>query len=828
LNCFTLFRTSACVALIAAATAASASAPARQTGTGPRLAGFNGVGSVKVAADGDMDPVYAIGVVDFDKQGGADIATIQRGGVLSVLYNDGHGGFGAAYTNGSAAAFSPWVTYLEAADLNNDGYPDIVAADPSNSELLVFMNKAGGTFTDAVSIHVQPASGARLQGMALGDVNHDGNIDVVTVSQKDGSGSTTLSELTFLGKGDGTFQAPVGNDSTLTGNVLIDVGRSVVLADMNRDGNLDLVAQLYRGGQISLGAATGNGDGTFQSIPGNGAGIPAGPQPASSLTVADVNADGIPDALFISFSDKIYVAMGQPGGSLQAPSAVLSAMSGAVLLTVGDFNKDGKPDLFVDGSGQVGVYAGNGEGTFQAAAIAQYTSGYPTNEQPAPVDLNNDGNLDVVSLDNTNGRAALFLGRGNGTFRAATPVRPANAGDTQWAGNIQVIATGDFNGDGKPDVLVYDWPQASVGGPADLYAGLNDGRGNFNFVLAMPSAVLQQLAGNYGSIVIDAATADFNGDGRSDVVFRTGPGIAILLANADGSLSTTPIDATFPVSVGCNPFFYVTVADVNGDHKPDMVAGYAQNPYCPGSESTPSGYFVMLGDGTGHFTTNFTQFADLIYFVRTGDLNSDGKQDLVVGNLVLGSGFELYALPGNGDGSFNTDAATKVIDHQYISNILIGDFNGDGKQDLAPSTDGTADADGGIVPGTEGVLMMTSNGDFSFGAPNMVLPGMRCIWNGESFADLNRDGKLDLVFETYAQDQKYMQDFGLIAVPNIGDGNFGTPVSALMPLDIVGDLTTFVSDFNGDGYPDVILGAGLSSPLFLNIGASAVASPSAR
>jgi hypothetical protein len=105
----------------------------------------------------------------------------------------------------------------------------------------------------------------------------------------------------------------------------------------------------------------------------------------------------------------------------------------------------------------------------------------------------------------------------------------------------------------------------------------------------------------------------------------------------------------------------------------------------------------------------------------------------------------------------------------------------------------------------------------------MILNGMRAIWNGTAFVDLNRDNKIDLVFATYAQDQNYMPNYGFIAVPNLGDGTFGTPVSTLLPLNTVGDLTPFITDFNGDGYPDAILGSGLSSPLFLDIGASAVA-----
>lgn len=790
--------------------------------TDTKLPGFHAAPSVKAVADGDITRVLTVAVADFDKKGGPDAVTVQADGMLNVLYND-EGNLGRMYNNNSAMALSPNVVYIEAADLNGDGSPDIVAMDTKNSAFLVFMNNGNGTFANAAIVSVLPASGARLVsgGLTVADVNGDGNPDVVTVAQLSSSGSTIFSQQTFLGIGNGTFQAPTGTDTTLSGSFYLTPGRSLSIADMNRDGKPDLVLQIKESSPaeaVVLGVSFGNGDGVFQNIPATGPTVGAATQPASNLTVADVNGDSIPDAVFLTYSNQVHVVLGQADGSLQSPSAVLSNMSGAVLLTLGDVNKDDKLDLIIFGSGQLGVFAGNGDGTFQAAG-QQYTGGYGIHQQPAPADFDGDGDLDIAWLDYTNGRIGLYSGNGDGTFAAASPVRPADTGNTEWAGNIQVITAGDFNGDGKKDVLAYDWPHASAGGPADLYMGINDGTGKFFFQLALPKGRLQELAEHYGALIIEATTADFNGDGRPDVIFRTQPGLAVLLAQRDGTLSPTPIDVTFPVSVGCLPFPYLTAGDVNGDGFQDIVAGYIQNTNCAPSASTPSGFFVLLGDGKGGFNATFTPFGNALYFVRVADLNGDRKLDMVVANAVSGSGFNLYAIPGNGDGTFDTGAATIPIRGQYIGNILIGDYNGDGKQDLALSTSGRADSDGSTVPGTEGVLLMPGHGDLTFGDPTTVLQGMRSIWNGTAFGDLNGDGKPELVFSTYTQAETYMPQFGMIVLPNKGDGKFGPASSELMPLGVSGrNAVAFVADFNGDGTPDVLLGSGLSSPLFLNRG----------
>lgn len=796
---------------------------ARPGANAPR---FHAAPSYKAVADGDTSAVNTIAAADFNKRHGPDVATVQADGMLNVLYNDGHGHLGNAYHNNSAVALKVGVTYIQAADLNRDGYPDLVAMDARNNAFLVFLNNADGTFAKASPVQVTMPSGARLAGggLTVADVNHDGIPDVVAVARQydEATSTTALSQQTFLGNGDGTFRALAATGTSLQGYYSLDPGSSLAVADMDRDGKSDLVLQLYESSPqeaIVLGQSTGNGDGTFQPVSLTAVSVAAGPQPASSLRLRDLNGDGIPDAVFLSYSDRVFVALGRPNGAFAKPSPVLSDMSGAVTLTLGNFNHDGKPDLVVFGSGQLGVYAGTGIGTFRQAPLGQYTGGYGIYQQSVPADFNRDHNPDIAWLDYTNGQVTLYFGKGNGTFTGASPVHPANHGSTEWAANIEVITSGDFNGDGHPDVLAYEWQHASAGGPADLYVGLNDGKGHFYFKLALPAGYLSVLGKRYEPFSIDNTTADLTGDGRADVILRTGSGLSVLLANPDGTLSTNPIDVSFPVPVGCLPFNYLSVGDVNGDGHQDIVASYAQNTNCRVGSSTPSGFFTLLGDGSGHFNATFTPFGNALYFVRVADMNADGRPDVLAADLDSGSGFKLDIVPGNGDGSFDTSHATVAVASQLISNILVGDYNGDGTQDLALSTSGTLSSSGSTVPGTQGVLLLPGKGDFTFGAATLLVKGASSIWNGTAFADLNGDRRPDLVFSTYAASRKYMPDFGMIAVPNLGDGTFGSAVSEDIELSGgASNASVFTGDFNGDGTQDVLLGAGTSSPLFLNQG----------
>ena len=768
---------------------------------------------------GDTAKIFASVSGDFDQKNGTDIATFQADGRLNVLWNDGTGKLLPAYTNDSALQLAPNIVYAEAADFNGDGLPDLVAEDTNNSAFLVFLNQGTGKFASAVSVNVKPANGTTIGsgGLTVADVNGDGKPDVVTIAQRYSQPKTLFSQLTFLGKGDGTFQSPIQTDTTLTGDFFINLGRGLVLGDMNRDSKRDLIVQLYNNGNGTeiVSVSVGNGQGSFGPITTAGPTVPADTQPASSLAVGDITGDSIPDVLFISFSDQVYLSRGKGDGTLGAAESILTNVSGAVLLTIGDFNRDGKTDLVVFGSGQFGLLNGNGDGTFQASG--QYSGGYGIFQQPRPADFNGDGNLDVAFMDYTAGRMGMYFGDGGGKFISAIPVRPEN-NNREWAGNIQAITAADFNGDQKADVLSYVWEHASAGGPADLFLGRNDGTARLSYVRALPPGRLQELAQMYRLFTIQQTTADFSGDGRPDVILSTQAGLSIMLANGDGTMNPNPVDATFPVAVNCLPFGYVSTGDVNGDGFQDIAASYMNNPNCGPAPNTPTGFFILLGDGTGHFETHFTPFGNSLFFIRLADLNSDGKLDLLTADLnSTGGGFRLYAIPGVGDGTFDTAAAQIPLDHQAISNLLVGDYNVDGEADLAISTDGIIDANGSPTAGTEGVLLLPGLGNLQFGDATHVLWGMRSIWNGTAFSDMDGDGRPDLVFATWAQANTYMPNFGLIVLHNQGGGQFGAPSSDILPLDVSSRNTyPFVADFNGDGAKDVIVGGGLSSPLFLN------------
>ncbi|HZQ68264.1 MAG TPA: VCBS repeat-containing protein [Terriglobales bacterium] len=789
--------------------------------------GFTAAPYVSASPSGDPSQVFTSVSADFDRKNGPDVATVEFNGTLNILFNNGKGNPTSSYSNHSAGTLQPGIAYIRQADLNGDGYADVVAMDATNSAFLVFLNKKDGTFSDAVSTAVTPSSGALFQnggGMIVGDVNGDGKMDVITVANLQTGTfptySTVFSQQTFLGNGDGTFQAPTTVDTTLQGFLYVQFGDGLALADLNGDSKLDLVlevAQLDRIISTTIEEQIGDGKGGFQSVKKTGASVAVDGPPQSTLQVLDLNGDGFQDAVFVTRDGSIYVALGKGDGSLLNPAApVLANLLGASLLGLADFDKDGKQDLLVFGYGQVGIFAGKGDGTFSPTALGQYSGSLGGDQQPAPADYNGDGNLDFVWVESVYNKASFYFNRGDGTFAGSNAIRPANASSqipnsTEWATNSLVAEVGDFNGDGKTDVLSYDFTNAAASGFADIDFGISDGQGNFNFTVAMPGTQV----GTNQIVSIVTPSVDFNGDGLSDVIFVTQNGLITALANSDGTLQT-PVPITFPVPVGCAPINYLDAADVNNDGHVDMVAGYAQNPNCQGSANTPTGIFVFLGDGTGHFNVTFTQFGGALYFSKLVDFNGDGKLDVAIADLNgVGGQYNFYVIPGNGDGTFNTASAKTVVTQEIVSGIVNGDFNNDGKQDLTLLSAGHFDSNGNPIPGTQGALLLPGNGDFTFGNSTLVAKGIYALTG--AYGDFNGDGNLDLAISQYASYQNPVTNFGLIILPGQGQGKFGAASNYLLPqFSGVGNASTFLGDFNADGIPDLVVGGGGASALFLN------------
>jgi len=337
------------------------------------------------------------------------------------------------------------------------------------------------------------------------------------------------------------------------------------------------------------------------------------------------------------------------------------------------------------------------------------------------------------------GAAAATLADGQVNF--STP--PTYGG----SGNVFVA---DFNGDGKPDIL--------AGGT------LNPGNGDGTIATGAP------VKGQ------PLAVADFNGDGKPDVLEQGQGTLLVLLGNGDGT-SQPPIATNSGASLAV-----VAAADLNGDGKAD-VAGVFNNTL-----------LVYLSNGDGTFAAGVpynlgTQQGG--YYMVFDDFNGDHKTDVAVFTQGSGAG-QVIVLLGNGDGTFQSTVliTTGVAAPQSIA---VGDFNGDEKLDLA-----TAELVGSGNAQVATVVLQLGNGDGTFQTPTAVCTGpyWGFVFGGEGLdlaaADLNGDGKLDLVF---------VGNLIGIYLGN-GDGTFSSAPTYYQPISPTSGGIAF-ADFNSDGKPDV-------------------------
>src|SRR5581483_412407 len=268
--------------------------------------------------------------------------------------------------------------------------------------------------------------------VAIGDVNNDGNLDLVTANQGNfGGGGVSV----LLGRGDGTF------DTALNYPMGYDV-RSVALADFNGDGEVDLAATNFNArGRGELLVALGNGDGSFQAPKV----YSAGPTPLS-LAVGDFNHDHTPDVVVTADTSQpgyVVVFLGNGDGTFQGSTKYVTTRSFPVFVAVSDFNEDGNPDLAVASEGgSVSILLGNADGTFQHQL---HFFGGSILLSLAIADLNGDGHQDIVSADTADAAVEVLLGDGNANFQFAK----------QFAvlADPASVVVADFNHDGKPDIV---------------------------------------------------------------------------------------------------------------------------------------------------------------------------------------------------------------------------------------------------------------------------------------------------------------------------------------------------------------------------------------
>ena len=722
-------------------------------------------------------------VADYDKDGNADVAVLQFDGTLNILLGDGKGGFAAPVVYSNPNFASTQMLMAVAVDVNGDGYTDLVALDQLNNALLIYLNQKNGTFTAPVSIILTNIYG-NFNSFALGDVNGDGKLDVVALAANITSQTTTdVTVQTYLGNGDGTFQGTTSGAAAYTGTVTIPAqvnipgNLGITLGDINGDGKLDLAADFLEQTSQTVGAvvasiALGDGTGSFGAlnvnnpvnIPFVATGAPFVIVSSAGVQLVDLNKDSKLD-LAVDGGGSFYVAIGNGSGGFATPVSTpgLPEANEDSQIVYADFNGDGIPDLVVE-DGLLSVWLGKGDGTFSIPS-AQYVVDSGPNQELAVYDFNGDGKLDVAQLGGSYKQLSFFSGNGAGGLHGATVLAPT-FDPVPTAPYNYLAAAGDLNGDGLTDVILID--VANPNGQTEIATGLSDGNGNFTYQSALPPLKLINLA------FIEPLTADFNKDGKQDVVLANADGtVTVAISNGDGTFQS-PVALALP-TLGCT-VQYAAAADLNGDGNIDLVIAYGGDVNCGGSGDTPSGYFVALGNGNGTFQTpTFTPYGTQLYAVTIADMNGDGKLDLLLDDAPFNGGtFAVDLLPGNGAGTFGAGAA--VLSNYLVSQVSVSDYNQDGKPDLVLFSEGEqTDVD---AYATAGILLLPNNGDGTFGAATEVATG-NFFLNG-AVVDVNGDGIPDIEAPLYQPAGGIANTYyGFSTLLGLGGGGFAPPVNAL-------------------------------------------------
>ena len=744
---------------------------------------------------------------------------------------------GASYQVGSGP------NTVVVADVNNDGKPDILTSNSAN--ISVLLGNGDGSFQPALT-----TVSAYASGLAVGDMNADGKLDLVFFS------SSTMVSLA-LGNGDGTFQAATAVGSFSLGYLQ----GGLAAGDFNRDGFLDVLVMSSTG--VTFYA--GNGDGTFQ--PGVQTLIGTGLSSIGLTALIDMNGDGNLDIVTSSssFNSSVSVTLGLGDGTFASSPITLSSPTIYPDAAVAaDFNGGGKPDIAQLYWVGVTTFLGNGNGTVQSgvSSLVSVTPGYVM----IPGDFNGDGKLDIAYGAYYQSSVGLAFGNGDGTFSHATSL------PTDGYGGGLVL--GDFNGDGKPDLVVANNSTSTI----NVFLG-----GQFSGLSISSSHSGRFTAGSTGAYQITVNNANYFPTSQPVTVTDTlPPGLTTSSISGNGwsctlgTLSCTrsdalatgnsypPITVSVNVSSGLSPstinnqasVTYAGILNATVDPTvivlPSTTVLYESTTQAPLGTTVPftatitggtSGQVIFVAGGSflgsavlsgttatlstrllpvGSYSVKATYGGDLTHApstssaasltvssalasgrsaaaapsagagphaVATGDFNGDGKTDLVTANSTANTATVLL---GNGDGTFCAKVDYSV-GTQPVS-VAVGDFNGDGKTDIAVANQSA-----------KTVSVLQGNGDGTFQAATSISTGTDVPTSVQT-VDWNQDGKVDLLVVSSftggnGSDCSCLGSGSVFVFYGNGDGTFTRSATNLGP----GDANyAVVADFNGDGKPDLL------------------------
>ena len=629
--------------------------------------------------------------------------------------------------------------HVAAADLDGDGGVDLVSANFGSASLSLFKQAPPGGFSQTpVTLNV----GAQPAAVALADLNGDGNTDLVSANS--GSNSLTL-----------WFQdetAPNGFGPTATTLSTGAEPRFVAAADLDRDGDLDLVTADYLGNTLTLFFQDDTTPGVFSTpgiaLPIQAAGAPLAGGPRA-VAAADLDGDGDMDLVSANavFDNLTLFLQGGAGDFTWA--ATLPTRRDPSAVAAADLDGDGDIDLVT--ANQIGqdltVYFQTSPGGFTAAGETLPVGG--STWSVIASDLDGDGDMDLVSPNDTQDNLQLFFQAGPVSFNQA----PVSLGAGQ---EPAAVTAADLDGDGDLDLVSANVVsddlrllfQTSPGVFVPAASPLPDGAGT-NAVVAA------DLDGNG---YLDLVSANFN-TSKLRLHYQASPGVFVQNA--------TLLDA----GVFADD---VIAADINGDGDLDLVAAARDSSLLRLYYQGATGEFdnpVSLS-GVGNPVS-----------VAAADLDGDGLVDLVSAD-ITGQRLVLSFQPTTGFNPPTTTPSTVTLQTGIQPRqVIAADLDGDGDLDLASAN---------FIDSNLTLFFQTGHRVFT-PAPNALPTGNSCV--SVAAADLDGDGDIDLVAANEFSDDLTLY---LQVAPGVFRRAAASPITGSRPVWVT------AADLDGDGDVDLV------------------------
>lgn len=692
------------------------------------------------------DPTHAVALGDLDGDGDLDLVEGNLGRPNRVWFNDGSGDYGDAPAQALGTGSTRAVLLL---DVDGDADLDLLVGNAGAEADELWRNDGTG------SLELRQVFGASdTWAFAAGDLDGDGDPDLVVA---DGSAPNVVWENRG---GFYFFREELSDEDFCPGSATVPAGcptRDVALADLDRNGELDLV----EGNWDELDLVRLNEEGSFGEP--TSIGIERGA--TSSLALGDLDLDGDPDLVTGDGrdADRIWINV---GGSF-ADSGQRLGRGATSDVALADIDQDGALDLVtavrgggnrfwlndragtcvdsrqslgtavtaalalgdVDGDGDLDFVAGNEDGANQVwlqslagawgsttlvPSLLPATPSSSENREIAAVDLDRDGDVDLVLAGGASGGSSVWRGDGSGLFvvQSLSPAVNSNA-----------IAAGDIDGDGDAD-LVEGLNKNNPPAPLDDRVWLNDGTGLFE--------LSAELKFTNSHSPLDVALADLDANGELDYVYTDATGSRGMAVWLNHEVEFTDSGQ----SLGSGNTKALAIGDVDSNGLVDFVESFENlifarrgRIWLNGIAGKPAGFF---SEGQPLELSLNAQALGL----ALGDLDDDGDLDLVSTDKDGGGNHVWF----NQDGTGNfEEGQQRLADFQETAfqTVVLADLNGDGALDIVTGGSGSKHAS----------FLNAGDGTFELA---IAVDGSGSDARGCAVADVDRDGDADILMALFS------------------------------------------------------------------------------